>query len=663
LRTSSEQPLVVTVDTCQRRQTIDSFGASDAWSIQYVGAWPDAKRRAIADLLFEPGLDDANNPVGIALSSWRFNIGAGSTRQNNISDRWRRADTFLSSDFTGYDWSRLPGQRWFLQAAKARGVERFTAFVNSPPINMTRNGKAYCSSDSGTTNLRDDCVDDFADYLAKILLHFAEAEGIVFEYISPFNEPNWDWNGAGQEGCRYDNSDIRRVVDALDSELRHSGLGTKTELPEAGEIGYLYGQSSERGDYVDSLFDPLSPHYIGSKVAYRVAGHSYFTCWPEDNRLVGWRRGLRNKLDAYPGLKYTMSEYCIYIPSGSWVPPQYWGYGNGRDLGMGPALWMARVIHHDLTVAEASTWQWWLAVSAYDYKDGLVYVDKSEANGGYYESKMLWAMGNFSRFIRPQMIRVKVNRSDNAAPEDTVRDLMVSGYYRQDDGTVVAVFVNWAEEDKPVQLRFIGTEIASLIPYVTRANSLGGDNLTAYRGLSPLDTMAIPARSVVTIVGLPPDRRCDLNRDYHVNLDDLVLWAVKWLWTGPPGGIAEDLTADGVVDLADFASLAQDWLDRWNRAPVVGITVPADGAVIGLHPSIPLAIEANAGDLDGWVEKVEFYADGNPVGQDNSPIDGWKAAWSDHSQGNHVLTARATDNEAMAASSPVVRVTVTKPPR
>ena len=36
------------------------------------------------------------------------------------------------------------------------------------------------------------------------------------------------------------------------------------------------------------------------------------------------------------------------------------------------ALYMARVIHYDLTLAHASSWQWWLAISPYDYKDGLV---------------------------------------------------------------------------------------------------------------------------------------------------------------------------------------------------------------------------------------------------------------------------------------------------
>ena len=504
LRTSTPSMLTVTVNTNDRRQTIHNFGASDAWSIQFVGQWPLAKRDAIADLLFETGLDQINDPKGIGLSAWRFNVGAGSSRQDNISDHWRRADTFLSADYSSYDWSHLPGQRWFLQAAKARGIEQFIAFVNSPPINMTRNGRAYGSAGPDTTNLADDKVNDFASYLAAILGHFKNMEGIDFKYISPFNEPNWDWDSNSQEGCRYSNTDIKRVVDALYSELQNQALTAEIEVPEAGEIAYLYSHSAARGDYIDSFFNTSSSNYIGDKLAYKVAGHSYFTCWPEgDDRLVGWRENLRSKLDAYPGLEYWMTEYCIHIPDAGWVAPEHRDYGNRLDLGMDPALWVARLIHYDLTVAEASAWQWWLAVSPYDYKDGLVYVDKSQTDGDYYESKMLWAMDNFSRFIRPGMERVIVHRSDNAAPDETVHGLMVSGYYKSDDGTVVVVFVNWAYYDEPVDFNFLGAQIGSLIPYVTRGYSLDKDNLTAYSVLSPDDTIAIPARSVVTVVGIP----------------------------------------------------------------------------------------------------------------------------------------------------------------
>ena len=76
-----------------------------------------------------------------------------------------------------------------------------------------------------------------------------------------------------------------------------------------------------------------------------------------------------------------MSEFCILGDNDGFK-------GNGRDLGMETALFVANVIHADLTIANASAWQWWLAVSPYDFKDGLVYIDKSKTDGTIYESKL-----------------------------------------------------------------------------------------------------------------------------------------------------------------------------------------------------------------------------------------------------------------------------------
>ncbi len=490
LATTDPSPLTVTINTLERRQKIRHFGASDAWSIQFVGRWRLEKREAIADLLFEKGLDENNDPKGVALSTWRFNIGAGSSRQTNIGpDIWRRADTFYNEDFSGYDWTRLPGQRWFLQAAKARGVAKMTAFVNSPPINMTKNGKAFADDSSGTTNLADDKIDDFARYLADILAHFRSVEGIDFEVISPVNEPQWSWTSGGQEGSPYSTSDIKRVIDAL-AEV---DLGnTRIEMPESGEIKYFYQDALD--DYIDAFFDPTSPDYVGDKVDNAVAGHSY---WSDttSNVLVGSRRQLRAKLDEYPGMKYAMTEYSILGE-----------YGSGRDLGIDPALHIARTAHFDLTLAETTSWQWWLAASPYDYKDGLVYVDYRTGSGNFYESKMLWAMGNFSRFIRPDMLRVTTSRSDGSLPLKNATGLMVSSYVDARHNIVATVFVNWAEESKAVELNFQGMEIDSLIPYVTSAS----DDLAPYELLKPSDQIEIPARSIVTLVGyhsqlsLPP---------------------------------------------------------------------------------------------------------------------------------------------------------------
>ena len=64
--TSIENPIGVTIIPHEEHQTISGFGASDAWSIQFVGRyWPENKRHQIADLLFSNQLDRNNNPIGI----------------------------------------------------------------------------------------------------------------------------------------------------------------------------------------------------------------------------------------------------------------------------------------------------------------------------------------------------------------------------------------------------------------------------------------------------------------------------------------------------------------------------------------------------------------------------------------------------------------------
>src|SRR5690606_1612077 len=134
----------------QEFQTIHNFGASDAWSLQFVGAnWPAQKQARIADLLFSLEEQTDGSPVGIGLSAWRFNIGAGSAAQGEergTGDRWRRADAFLRPD-GGFDPSAQPGQRAFLRAARARGVEQFYAFSNSPPVSTN----PRCCGGWGTT--------------------------------------------------------------------------------------------------------------------------------------------------------------------------------------------------------------------------------------------------------------------------------------------------------------------------------------------------------------------------------------------------------------------------------------------------------------------------------------------------------------------------------
>ena len=160
-----------TIETSQPRQTIRHFGASDAWSMQSIGLWDnEAEQEKIADWLFSTENDAQGQPKGIGLSVWRFNLGAGSAEQGRESqiNPGTRTECFLTKDGT-YDWTKQPGQRKFLRMAKQRGVPHFLAFLNSAPVYFTQNGLATNTGRGGTINLKDDCYDDFARFMATSL--------------------------------------------------------------------------------------------------------------------------------------------------------------------------------------------------------------------------------------------------------------------------------------------------------------------------------------------------------------------------------------------------------------------------------------------------------------------------------------------------------------
>ncbi|MEO7992250.1 MAG: glycoside hydrolase [Chryseolinea sp.] len=488
---STESINVLTIHLNDKKQTIHNFGASDAWTFKYIGQWPDEKRNQVADWLFSEELDNDGQPKGIGLSLWRFNIGAGSAAQDNISDEWRREEGFLKDDMT-YDWSRQAGQQWFLKAAKERGMKQFLAFTNSPPVQLTKNGKAF--SDNGNeANLSSANYLSFANYLVTVEKHFKE-EGIPFNYISPFNEPQWDWTGNGQEGSPYTNNEMASITRILDSVLSKNNEDVKIQIAEAGKLNYLYEKADKqtRGDQIYNFFNNQSPLYVGdlSHVDKMISGHSYFTTAPAET-LKSVRQNVFTKLSAASTpLEFWQSEYCILGDDNEIQ-------ANGKDTGMTPALYVAKVIHHDLTVANASAWHWWLAVTVYDYKDGLIYADKNKTNGNVEDTKLLWVLGNYSRFIRPGSLRIGVTSEDINL--SNVNGIMASSYLNEEQHKIITVIINYSNSDTMIKLQPDGGSVSSWQPYITGPAS--DEKLKPLPAISTPDSITIPKKSVVTLVG------------------------------------------------------------------------------------------------------------------------------------------------------------------
>ncbi len=491
-------PLQYTVNPAVRFQRIEGFGASDCWTVQYAGLLPDEKRGQLADWLFSTQRDEHGRLRGIGLTLWRFNIGAGSADQGDASrirNPMRRTECFLRPDGS-YDWSRQAGQRWFLKAAQERGVTGFIAFCNSAPVSMTKNGLANCVGRGGdrTCNLREDRYADFAAFLATVIDEVHRREGILFDHISPFNEPEWEWKEPTQEGTPADNGEIAAVVRELDRALVRKGLATRIAVSDSGAINYLYADvpsAPGKGNKIAAFFDPDSPAYIGdlARIERCIDAHSYWTTTPE-TKLKSTRAALRRKLDEYR-LDYRQSELCIMQND------KPLGGGHGRDLTMKTALYVAGIIHHDLCVANAISWCWWLGVSDNNYKDGLVYADFNAArdDARITDSRLLWTLGNYARFVRPGAVRVEVR--GHSVDTDDLSGVMVSAYLDTRERVLVAVFINTLEHDQPVRIRIAATDpVTGKGLFVTSDRS--GDQLKHYRNMNPLEGCTLPARSVAT---------------------------------------------------------------------------------------------------------------------------------------------------------------------
>lgn len=218
-----------------RHQTIDNFGASDAWTMRFLGEASDATVRQTADWLFSTECDAAGQPLGIGLSIWRFNLTAGSAEQGDESqiNEFTRGESFFTEDGT-YDWEKLRGQRRMLREARARGVEHFLMFLNSPDVRFTQNGLATNTGRGDTYNLKPECADAWASYMADVVEGIARHDSVRFDYVSPFNEPDghWNWQGPKQEGTPATKVEIAALTRCLGEEFARRGLETQIVIPE-----------------------------------------------------------------------------------------------------------------------------------------------------------------------------------------------------------------------------------------------------------------------------------------------------------------------------------------------------------------------------------------------------------------------------------------------
>ena len=225
--------------------------------------------------------------------------------------------------------------------------------------------------------------------------------------------------------------------------------------------GYNYGHWLAKDPDAWSAFDIMGVHEYESQIAYQ---------WPAD--VNG---GVRDK-----EVWETEMSGVLHWPE----------QGPSKDIANGVAV--ARWIHSALTIGEASAWLWWWYKDYYNGdNEGLALLMSD--SGSATPAKRYFTMGNFSRYIRPDVFHaVRV-----AGPSP---DKVLVSAYKGDANELVIVAINETNAAANVPIAITGGAApAMMIPYVTSAsdNWAAGAAVAVTGGSLPA---SLPAMSVTTFV-------------------------------------------------------------------------------------------------------------------------------------------------------------------
>ncbi len=440
-------------------QTIEEgFGVSGCWWAPDVGGWTantesgEDIREAIARYLFD-------KESGLGLSVYRYNVGAAVTPdKGKYSHYWRTVESPID-EHGNYNEDRDANGKYMLNLALKYGAEEVVLFANSPPNNLTKNGKAHSSD--GKCNIDESNYRAYAEYFCDVAERFI-SDGIPVVALSPINEPEWEWKG-GQEGCHYEPNEAVKLYETFIIEMEKRAILKDVELSiyESGMVG---GRIYE---YVDAF---MSSDLIRTRFT-KLDSHSYWASAEEKSTFYRYIE------ERYPELDVSMTEWCQMQ--------------NGRESGMNPAYAIANVIMDDLVNLNAIGWQYWLAVSCYHYEDGLLYVSVEDKNDLQIPLRY-YAFSQFTKHIEKGAVRIASNVELQNRNDDTLRNCS----FVNPNGDLVSVFINTGES---VELFSIGLS-NEYSYYETYSTNAVGDCGTKVGAETINSRINIPGQSITTIV-------------------------------------------------------------------------------------------------------------------------------------------------------------------
>jgi glucuronoarabinoxylan endo-1,4-beta-xylanase len=420
-------------------QRIDGFGASSAWQ----SIWNQSE----ANLFFSTnngmlytnslGVVSTNNGIGLSLLRNRIvyaNSTSASATPTTVEGNIMQMAQALGARVWSTPWTPAAGFKstndiYDSSHATAGGID----------------GGSFLGSGNNITNV------NYASQLANYVAFVKSTYGVNLYAVSIQNEPDADVTS--YEACQWSAAQIHDFVTNLYAAFVAKGVSsTKIILPE--------DENWRTNLLVNAMSDPA----VGPDVGI-VACHNYDGSPPENTPV--------------PFPTFTNPNAATWETEVSLL--------SGSDGSMANAVYWAGRIHWFMTIAQANAWHyWWLMAGDSTGNESLTDTTATP-------TKRMFALGQFSRFVRPNYYRIAANNNGNALIS-AYKDTASPGF------AIVAINPNSTNIQQTFTLTNF-SEASVVTPWMTTSNlSLTPQSPIAIANLS--FTYTLPAMSVVTFAGV-----------------------------------------------------------------------------------------------------------------------------------------------------------------
>jgi glucuronoarabinoxylan endo-1,4-beta-xylanase len=331
--------------------------------------------------------------------------------------------------------------------AQARGASIWFAQWSPPAayksVNDIANGGHLCYAAGDPYGCTAGHYPDYASQQTTSLLS-AKAAGVTSPYaLSIQNESDvvasWD-------SCTWTARNLHDYVSILRTTLNANGLGsTVIIMPE--QTNWTFDLASA------TMADPATAAMVGI-----LAAHDYSYVNPPSAPTNYGKPVWETEVSTFEG-------YDPSITSG---------------------LRVATMVHNFLTQANVNAWHFWLTMSS-DYSFNCQLMD-----GSGTMLKRGYALGQFSRFVRPGWHRIDVSGSG---------DVLVSAYRHPGPGGGVAIVaINPDPSAQSTTFSLSGLSVTTITPWIT-SDSLSLASQTAVSVSGSVFTYDLPASSITTFHG------------------------------------------------------------------------------------------------------------------------------------------------------------------